>query len=244
MATRDYRSEPFERMVTLGESHVGGAGVLDKANRWVTQVAKLIERFQGRPLELYNKGIGANAISPRSPGYEASVKPSAMERYRDDVIALEPDLFILSYGLNDMRAGMPPEEFREDMATIIRDVKAACNPVMLLTTVYHMSRYDWYPPFDVGSVAATRVYNLVICQLAEEHDCLLADIWSAEGQADWVIHPDTVHANDLGHLLIAHRVFETLATHCSGIAAGLLADFAEIRKQVEATLEERTRPAD
>ena len=143
-------------MVVLGESHVAGMCATEERRRWVNVAAELIGEFQGAPVTLHNKGISANAISPRSPGYAASAKPSALERYREDVIALRPDLFVLSYGLNDMRAGMPPEQFREDMARIITDVKAACDPVIVLTTVYHMTAYDWYPPFDVGSVAATR----------------------------------------------------------------------------------------
>jgi lysophospholipase L1-like esterase len=91
-------------------------------DRWADVLASLINKCQQKPVEYHNKGIGANSISPRSPGYEASAKPSALERYQNDVIALKPDLFILCYGLNDMRAGMNVEDFREDMQTIIEDV--------------------------------------------------------------------------------------------------------------------------
>ena len=242
MGEKDSRATPFKTMVAMGESHVAGSGATEERRRWVNIVADLISRHQGVPVTLHNKGIGANSLSPRSPGYVASAKPSALERYREDVIGLQPDLFILSYGLNDMRAGMPPEEFRQDMKRIIVDVKKACDPITVLTTVYYMSAYDLYPPFDVGSIAATEVFNLVIRQLAEEHGCILADIWAAEGQADWTIHPDTVHANDLGHLLIANRVFEEIATHCSGVATKVTADLAGARVEVARTIEERRRP--
>jgi len=122
MGKRDYRSEPFEIIVALGESTVAGACASKPQFRWVNVVADLIGEFQGKPVALHNKGIGANAISPRSPGYERSAKPSALERYKEDVIALKPDLFILAYGLNDMRARMALEDFREDMQTIITEV--------------------------------------------------------------------------------------------------------------------------
>jgi len=115
MPRKDLRPEPFHTMVALGESHVAGACATEERRRWVNIVAELISEFQGVPVILHNKGIGANAISPRSPGYASSAKPSALERYREDVIALEPDLFILSYGLNDMRAGMPPELYGQGM---------------------------------------------------------------------------------------------------------------------------------
>ena len=242
MNSQDLRSTPFTRMVVLGESHVAGRCATTEGRRWVNIVADLIGEYQGTPVQLFNQGIGANSISPRSPGYPSSAKPSALERYQEDAIKLRPDLFILSYGLNDMRAGMPPEYFRQDMRKIIVDVQGDCNPVTVLTTVYHMSAYDLYPPFDIGSVAATEIYNLVIRQLAEEHGCILADIWSAEGCADWVIHPDTVHANDLGHRLIAHRVFEAVATRCSGIARQVTSDLATDREEVSRTMSARRQP--
>ena len=239
---KDLRSEPFKTMVVLGESTVAGMCATTENRRWVNIVADLISRFQGTPMTLYNKGVGANAISPRSPGYATSARPSALERYQRDVIALKPDLFILAYGLNDMRAGMPPEDFRQDMRRIITDVQKACAPNTVLTTVYYMTAYDWYPPYNVGGITATEVYNLVIRQLAEECGCILADVWAAEGQADWAVHPDTVHANDLGHLLIAHRVFEAIATHCSGVAAKVTADLAQARAEVMRTMEQRHKP--
>ena len=216
--SRDWRKEPFRRIVVLGESTVeGGPWLQDTAKRFADIVARLIGMCQGEPLEYFNKGIGANAISPRSPGYAASAKPSALERYREDVIALDPDLFILCYGLNDMRAGMPAAEFEEDMATIIRDVETACAPMFVLTTVYFMTAWKSYPPFDQGSPKLARAYNARIRALARRYDCVVADVWQAEGGADWLIHPDGVHANRVGNLLIAHRIFETIARHASGL---------------------------
>jgi len=239
MQRTDVRATPFSTMVALGESTVAGACASEERFRWVNVVADLIAEFQGQPPTLHNKGIGASVVSPRSPGYEASTKPSALERYHEEVIALEPDLFVLAYGLNDMRAGMHPEDFREDMQTIISGVGEACDPVTMLTTVYHMSAYDLYPPYDKGTPGATRVYNEVIRQLAEATGCLLADIYEAQGGADWVVHPDTVHANDLGHRLIGHRVFEAIATNCSGIAAKVTADLRGAAEEVARTMGER-----
>lgn len=215
---RDYHPRPFKCVVVMGESHVA-------LRTWVDVLGALLTEFQGKPAPtMINTGIGANVISPRSPGYAASVKPSALERYRKDVIERNPDLVIISYGLNDMRAGMAPEDFRRDLSILVSDVRKAGNPVIVLTTVYNMSAYPLFPPFDKGSVEATEVYNLVIRQVAESFDALVADIWAAEGGAPWVMEFDTVHANRLGHTLIAHRVFQTVATNCSGAANSLKRD--------------------
>lgn len=218
---KDYRKEPFRRMVILGESTVEGGPWLQVLpdDRYADVLRRLINACQQRPVEYFNKGIGANAISPRSPGYANSRKPSALERYKKDVVELKPDLFILAYGLNDMRAAMPIADFREDMATIIRDVKQASDPMIVLTTIYYMTGWKSYPPYDKGSVELTLKYNECIRGLAREFDCVLADPWSAEGGADWVINPDGVHANKVGNLLIAHRIFEAIAQHASGLSA-------------------------
>ena len=216
---KDYRKEPFQRLVILGESTVeGGPWLHEKEQRYADVLVRLINLVQEKPIEYINKGIGANSISPRSPGYAQSVKPSAIERYKKDVIENRPDLFILAYGLNDMRAAMPLDDFREDMATIIRDVKKACDPVTVLTTVYYMTAYHGWTPINKGSVELTRKYNDCIRSLAAEFDCILADVWSAEGGADWVIDYDGVHANKVGNLLIGNKIFEALAQHCSGLA--------------------------
>ncbi len=217
-ARRDYHSEPFKTIVVMGESTVeGGDWVEKKEDRFADIVAGLINDCQATPASYHNKGIGANAISPRSPGYESSAKPSALERYRTDVIDLNPDLFILCYGLNDMRADMPIDEFVEDMQTIISEVKTTCDPVIVLTTVYHMTGFGSFPPYDLGSAEKTERYNNAIRQLARKNDNLLADVWAGQGTADWLIHPDGVHANKVGNLIIAHRVFEVIAQHCSGL---------------------------
>lgn len=222
---KDFSKDPFRRMVILGESTVEGGGwLIREEDRYADIVVRLIGDCQGAPIEYINKGIGANAISPRSPGYPDSRKPSALERYRTDVIDHQPDLFILAYGLNDMRAGMPIADFREDMATILRDVRTACHPVIVLTTIYHMTAWKSWAPYDKGSPELTLEYNDAIKGLAAEFDCILADVWAAEAPIDWAIHYDGVHANKLGNLLIAHRVFEALARNCSGLTQRIYAE--------------------
>jgi len=216
VAQKDMWSKPFRTMVVMGESTVqGGPWLTRQEDRWADVLAKLIDSCQVRPVKYHNKGIGANAISPRSPGYASSAKPSALERYRKDVIELGPDLFVLCYGLNDMRAAMDVDEFSEDMQTIIGDVKDACSPLTVLTTIYYMTGWRSYPPYDKGSVELTLVYNDAIRKLAKKNGCIVSDLWDAERGADWLINPDGVHANFVGNLVIAHRVFRDIAVNCS-----------------------------
>jgi lysophospholipase L1-like esterase len=216
MSKKDLKSEPFKTMVVLGESTVQGGPWINNINdRWADVLAQLLNKCQSKPINYYNKGIGANAISPRSPGYADSVKPSALERYTKDVIDLNPDLFLLCYGLNDMRAGMEVKEFAEDMETIILDVKDQCSPVILLTSIYYMTGWKSFTPYDKGSIKLTKIYNNTIRKLALKNNCIFSDVWEAEDGSDWLINPDGVHANSVGNLIIGHRVFRDIAVNCS-----------------------------
>ncbi len=238
---KDYKKEPFKRLVILGESTVQGGPWLDnQKDRYPDVLVRLINSCQKKSIEYINKGISNNSISPRSPGYSQSAKPSALERYKKDVIDFKPDLFILAYGLNDMRAGMPIQEFREDMATILRDVKEACSPVCVLTNVYYMTGYRSWSPIDKGGIELTLTYNDCIRSLAEEFDCILADVWEAEKGADWLIHYDGVHAHKVGNLLIANRIFEALALHASGLTVSTF----ELERNSQWTLNTLERRAD
>jgi len=44
------------------------------------------------------------------------------------------------------------------------------------------------------------------------------DLLSTYREADWTVHRDGVHANDVGHRLVANKVLEVLISNCSGLA--------------------------
>jgi lysophospholipase L1-like esterase len=133
------------------------------------------------------------------------------------VIAFRPDLVVIAYGLNDMRAGMKVEEFRAEMAGIIARLQAALAPLLVIANVYHLSSFQFYPPFHHGSKTKTLAYNRTLAELAKEKGCVYADVWSAEGGKDYLVHQDTVHANKVGNMLIAHKVFEAIIQAAPGI---------------------------
>ncbi len=215
---RDWRSAPFEVAVALGESTTAGGTATSRDLCWVSRLAVLLNECQMKPVKMVNHGIGANLISQRSPYYEKSGRPSAMERYERHVIALKPDLVFVSYGLNDARGGTPLGQFLEDLRHIVLDIKTRTGAVIVLVNAYFMTDFDRYDPFRLGSVESFMGYNAAQRRLAEVLDVLYADVWDAEGMAPWVIDPDGVHANNLGHQLIANRIFEVLAKNCSCLA--------------------------
>jgi lysophospholipase L1-like esterase len=210
---------PFRRMVVLGESTVEGGGwVASPAERYADVLWKLLEHAQEQPLEYVNAGIGGSVISPRSPGYPESGKPSAAERLDEQVIARAPDLLLIAYGLNDMRSGMRVTDFRRELEQLIDRVDAAINAAICLVNVYYMPVFARFAPFDQGSTEATRLYNCMLQDVADARGLMYADVHSAEAGLPQVVNYDGVHANKIGNLLIAHRVFEALVRGCPGLA--------------------------
>jgi len=217
---KDMRAEPVKRVVALGESTTWGYSASSKDKCWVNQVVVALEEFQGSKIELINQGIGSNVLTPECPAYEYSAKPSALERVDKEVIELEPDLLFLSYGLNDSRGGTPPEVFRRAYQELIDRIRSKIDPIIVILNTYYMHQvcYEDCPHWEESNYEVTEIYNLVIQQIAEANNLILADVYAAEVGVDWIIDMDHCHPNDLGHRIIANRVFEAIVRNCSFVA--------------------------
>jgi len=215
---RDYYGNPFKIGVALGESTTAGGTATSRELTWVSRLADLINESQLQPIKMINSGIGGNVISRRSPSYEDSGKPSAMERYQKHVLDHHPDLVLISYGLNDARGGTPLAQFLADLRQITMDIKQKTRAVIVMVNAYFMTGFDRYLPYNQANIATFMGYNGGIKRLAEECDVLHADVFAGEDMATWMIDPDGVHANNLGHRVIANRIFEVLAQNCSGLS--------------------------
>ena len=233
MRQADMRSEPVRRIVALGESTTWGYSVSSKEKCWVNRVVQMLEECQGSPIELINQGIGSNVLTTECPAYPHSRGAAALERVDEDLIAHESDMVFLSYGLNDSRGGTTPAVFRRAYQELIDRIRAKIDPTIVILNTYYMHEICYsYPDWDHGDYDVTEVFNLVIDQLADANGLILADVYAAEVGVDWIIDEDHCHPNDLGHLLVANRVFEAIARNCSFVAAQmpretLIRQFAE-----------------
>lgn len=223
---RDWWNKEFRTLVTFGESITAGGWSSCRERSWAAQLTRMINDIQAAPVQLVNVGIGANLISPRSPNYAYSSHPSAMERLDEHVLhnaangaPIRPDLLIISYSLCDAMAGTPVDQFICDLTTIIERVRAATQPLIVLTGPYFVTDYTvGSPHFGNNTPERTQEFNTSVRNLAARMDCLFADLLFAYDNAPWLVHRDSVHANDLGHRVVANRIFETLAKNCSGLS--------------------------
>ena len=211
------------KLVVLGESTVQGGPWLDRTEqRYADILAGSLGSCIDGTLDYHNAGLSASVIAPSSPGYDASAKPSASERLDTEVIAHRPDILVIAYGLNDMRSGMDIGLFGRELRSLVDRVRARCTPLVVLATVYHMTAWRSYAPFDKGSPETIRLFNALIRLVAAEKGCACADIWTAMGERDWLVHQDGVHANVVGNLVVASELFATIARALPGLAQDVL----------------------
>jgi lysophospholipase L1-like esterase len=242
---RDYQPTPFRRMVVFGESHTVGIAATKLEFGWPARLKELIDRFQEVPVDLVNRGIGADVVSKACPIYReyAGRRPIAIERYRKHVIEESPDLVVISFGYNDMRAGTPLKAFVPDMDRIVGDIRSETESVVVLLDLYFIPGLGYEDmtggtidgsAWNRGSKEAHDAYNAAIVDLAAKHDTVLAPVYDSMGAAEWLFCAPSgegdIHANDLGHQVVANCVFEALATHCSALARKSLADRERIGK--------------
>jgi len=216
---RNWRTTEFRRMVALGESTTAGGWSTNASRCWVSVLGRLVNDFQSKPMQVINNGIGANVISTRSPCYPHSGKPAATERLQKHVLDHEPDLLIISYGLNDARGGTPLELFQAELTRVIPSIRKSLPPLLVLPSPYFMTDFTvGGQPWAKANLEIFHEYGRGIAEVARKQDCLFVDLLAASGHADWIVHFDGVHQSDLGHRIVAQRIFEVLATNCSGLA--------------------------
>ena len=212
---KDWWDKEFHTLVTLGESTTAGGWADSPQKSWPSQLTRTINEFQRVPVQLINVGIGGNILSPKSAGYELG-NPAAMERLDKHVFAYKPDLLVISYGLNDACHGTPLELFCSELLALVGLVRQTSQSLIVLPGPYYMYKFDY--PDGKATLDIFKQFNQGIAQVAEQTQCLYVDLLSAYGEADWMVHQDGMHANNLGHRIVANKIFETLAANCSGLS--------------------------
>lgn len=217
---KDMRSKSVKRIVALGDSITWGFSATKKERCWVNLVVSMIEEYQESKTELFNKGIPANILTTLSPAYKYAAKPAGIERIDSDVIDLSPDLVFIAYGLNDSRGGTPPDIFRKEYDKLLVRLQKKTNAIIVVLNTYYMHEefYSNCENWDRSNYDISEEYNLIIKQLADKYNLIYVDIYSTQFGVDWAVDSDHCHPNDLGHRIIANKVFEALTRNCSFLA--------------------------
>ncbi len=150
-----FESGRYRSLVAFGDSIVEGYG---QPEGWPEMLARdLGQRYPA--VVVLNAGISGNTAG------------DGLSRLERDVLSRDPDLVLISFGLNDMKERVPVDRFHRNMVEIVRAVIAeGARPVLLTTT--RLQR---------GTGTVTRMdpglYNEAIRALAEEQGILLVDVF-------------------------------------------------------------------
>ena len=218
ISRKNQREHPIRKIVAFGDSVTYGISASRPERCWVNRLTRMLEEYQESPIQVINQGLCGNIISRDCGAYEIAAKPVGLERMQQDVIDYRPDLVLIAFGLNDARGGATVEEFAQGYQCMIDQLrKALPDATLVAVNLYYMheSFYTSCEGWTHSSYALTDQFNEVIEQLAEKNELLYADVYAAQKGVDWAVCADHCHPNDLGHLLIANRVFEAIKRNCS-----------------------------
>lgn len=200
-------------MLAIGESTTEGASASTPQRCWASLLTGMIADHQGQPVQLLNRGLGSNVLTPRCPAYPVASHPAGVERLHSDVIDARPDLVLIAYGLNDARGGTPPQVFTAEYQVMLDRLRVALPEALLAVVgVHHVHEVilSNCPGWEYADRSRLEQFNELVRNLAKCNSLVFADVYAAMARDDSLIHSDHCHPNDFGHRVIAHCIFDAL----------------------------------
>ena len=188
---------------TLCSRNNPGAKLTDYVQTYLTR-----DHLQAR---IVNAGVGGDTAK------------GGFARLPSAVLALDPAVVTVSFGLNDTGL-LTPDEYREWMEKIVQSIHTNSHAKILLitSTPFNNERHAWKDRFrakggldkymDVNICAAVRTlaktHNLPLCDL---HEHFAAQFRKSPQLIDKFILPDGVHLTDRGNEVAAKYVAPYIA---------------------------------
>ncbi len=216
-------SEPFT-LVAFGDSTTAPREVGGKALRIYANVIQEDLVRRGVHGTVINAGVGGNNTD------------QARARFETDVLAHDPDLVIIQFGLNDScidlwdgmdRPRISRETYTANLRYFVEILRKEDCDVILMTAnpmrwtepllkLYGGAPYDVNDPW--GFNLTNREYGDAVRALASDLDVPLIDVYqrfydygSVAGQAAEDLLLDGMHPNDRGHAMIAKWLLKEMA---------------------------------
>ena len=203
----------FGDSTTLCSQNKPGAKLTDGIQTYLTQTQHL-------QATVVNSGKGSDTAKG---GYT---------RLQEAVLAHDPDVVTISFGLNDTGL-LTPDEYREWMEKIVQAIqqKSRAKILLVTSTPFNNARHAWGKEFstrggldeymDVNICMQVRdlaqKYSLPICDL---HGYFREKFKKNPALIDALLLPDGVHVTDEGNRVIVKYMAPMIATLISGSNAG------------------------
>lgn len=173
---------------------------------------------QGLPVKVINAGIGGNTTQ------------NAIARFEKDVLAKQPDLVVIQFGINDSAVDVwkdPPatksrvsqKQYEANLRSLIDRLQKQQIKVILMTPnslrwIPRIKKLYGKPPYDpddpLGFNLYLKSYAQAVREIAKEKQVPLVDIYAAfekyaekEGQSAQDLLLDGIHPNTAGQQMVA-----------------------------------------
>jgi len=159
----------------------------------ITQGWDLAKSFPGKPY--VNRGISGQTT------------PQMLVRFRQDVIALKPQVVVILAGTNDIAQNTGPETLEqiEDNFASMAELARANNIRVVLSSITPVYDYPWRAGME--PVEKIRALNDWLRSYAAAHGDMYLDYFSAMQDARHglppALSPDGVHPNAAGYAVMA-----------------------------------------
>ncbi len=184
-----FEAGQYRIIVAFGDSIVEGYG---QPEGWPEILGRdLAARFEG--VRTFNAGRSGDTTA------------DGLARIRKEVLDREPDLVLISFGLNDMKNGLSVDSFAGNLTGIVEAVSGAGETPVLMTTTRLQK--------GVGLLARVdpEQYNDAIRGIAVEKEVLLIDVWKEfKGYNTRTYLFDAAHPNAKGYQILAEIVRNSL----------------------------------
>lgn len=140
----------------------------------------------------------------------------AIEEQLPLALEQQPDLVTVSFGVNDLRAGVAPDRFEADLGSLVRGLRRGGATRVLLANVPPLDHLPAYraeagrtfpPPDEVG--AAVAAYDEAVARVAAAEGAEPVDLFAAgmaaraDGSEASLVSADGFHPSTAGHARIA-----------------------------------------
>lgn len=184
------------RIIAIGDSLTQGWMVRKGYLDFFAEMLKA--KYPRCNVTIFNRGI---------PGDTAE---GGLYRLREDVLDSDPDLVFIQFALNDAFTGVPPEQFKNRVKTMVNHVRADTDAEILLLTsvpIMHQEEDFMAENFYSRLIEVSREDNLPIA--------LVHNYWKrkmSEGtDIRSLVQGDMVHPNVEGYRLMAEAIMEVFS---------------------------------
>jgi len=144
-------------------------------------------------------------VSIANAGVSGDTATQGLARLDRDILSLQPDLVLISFGLNDMKNQEPVDRFISGLNSIVDKVEGDGNRAVLLTTTRLQKGAGMVARFSPDE------YNEAIRKIAEDRGIHLVDVYREfKGLNTPEYLMDVAHPNLMGYKKISEIVLEGL----------------------------------